>query len=73
MKLYRVSLTGDFGDEQAMVIWVASKREIPAARRTILDAIDGTIGTGCNPSVDELVVPTDKRGLIRFLNNYADH
>ena len=68
MRLYRIDAMGDFGAYRSKAIWVGTKSDIPKAKRAIRVSTDDL---HVGPDITEFDVPTNKKGLLEFLNNHA--
>lgn len=65
MKLYSVHYYDEFGHYQE---WAGSKREVSAAKKRIKNVENADIG-----EIFEHEVPTNKKGLIDWLNNFCNN
>ena len=70
MRLYKVSMNGDFGDADGRSYWTARKSEIGTLRRRLKDECNDpeTRGMGGVETVDS---PVTKDGILSMLNRFA--
>lgn len=72
MRLYKVSLDGDFGDADGRSYWTASKAGIAKLRkRLVQECNDPSRGRG-SVVVETLDLGSRKGDLLEFLNTHAD-
>ena len=67
MKIYRVLMSGDFDDGDSRAFWFTRKSEFKKHQRALFEScIDG--GTRPDADLEEFDVPSNKDGLVEFLN-----
>lgn len=71
MKVYRVSMDGDFGDRSSKSIWFSRASDRGRYSRELKGQChDGD--SRPDPRFEQFDIPTDKVGLIGFLNVWCD-
>jgi hypothetical protein len=71
MKLYRVSMAGDFGDTGGRAMWASKKSDVPALKREISEErVDAN--EHCEADVEIVEFENTKTGILALLNRYAD-
>jgi uncharacterized membrane protein YheB (UPF0754 family) len=72
MKIYRLQAIGDFEGTSTLAIWFTRKSDAPRLRRELLDLDQDPAFDTVLDALQVYEVPTDKRGLVDFLNMYCD-
>lgn len=71
MKIYRLRMEGDFGDADSRAFWFTRKADERDFRESLrADCLDPAARP--DPTLEEFDVPTDKAGLVAFLNRHCD-
>ncbi len=71
MKIYRLRMEGDFGNAGSRAFWFTRKADEDDYRANLLSDCCDPVGRP-EPTLEELDVPTDKAGLVAFLNKHCD-
>lgn len=70
MKVYRLHVNGDFDDAHSAAVWFTRKSDESRMRRDLMARChDAHIPP---PVLEEFDIPTDKDGLVRFLNRHCN-
>lgn len=74
MKIYRVHMGGDFGNCDSKAIWFTNKAEAPKHIQDLYDSLatGDTPESHPRPKMETFDVPTNKAGLVAFLNQWCD-
>lgn len=70
MRVYRLHMNGDFADAHSAAVWFTRKSDEPAVRRALMEACQDE-GMPA-PYIEEFKIPTDKVGLVNFLNRFCN-
>ena len=70
MRLYKVSMDGDFANTDGMSRWTSKLSEIPRLKRELREACLDK-GSRPEPSVEALDIIQTRDGLVVFLNKHA--
>jgi hypothetical protein len=71
MKLYKISMDGDFGSCDGRSLWTSRKSDIPRLKRELRDAC-GDAAAQPDPTVEEIEFAPSVDGIVRMLNIHAD-
>lgn len=70
MKIYKVSMVGDFGDAPKRTIWTSRKTDLPSIKRRLKEECFNA-ETASEPFIEEVDIKTTKKDLLEFLNLHA--
>ncbi len=69
MKIYRLHMYGDFGDDDSMGVWFTRKSNTSKIARQLKEDLNW--GDEGDPLLEEFNVPSKKSELVAFLNRYC--
>lgn len=70
MWVYRIHAQGDFGSKESAVSWRGNKEEAEKEWRELQEVAKDSAHP--DATIERLWVPTTKKELLRFLNQYGD-